>query len=128
VLGAVLAHAEGHELVRGAEATEFLPLLLSPRAGSTATAAIYETPSGTRPTVRAEVKTRDAKTGLMEFTMRVDRATIPATPANCAGGGPLAELATSFALNLRGAPAAEPPVAVHVSPDWRCLGSALRTP
>ena len=48
------------ELVRDGAGRPLFPMTLRPRAGSTPVAAIYETASGVRPSVRAEVKTRDA--------------------------------------------------------------------
>jgi hypothetical protein len=53
------------ELVRGAGGAALLPLTLPARAGSTPTAAIYQTPSGVRPVVRAEMKSRDPHTGIV---------------------------------------------------------------
>ena len=57
-VGALLLEAGGAgELVRAAGGSALLPLTLVARAGSTPTAAIYETASGAQPIVRVEVKT-----------------------------------------------------------------------
>jgi hypothetical protein len=113
------------ELVRGRGGAPLVPITLTPRTGSKPSAAIYETASGARPSVRVEVKTRDARTGLMEFSIVADRATIPNRTSSCAASGSsTAELTTAFSLwGSVGAP-----VSVHASVDWRCSGSTLRTP
>src|SRR5262249_42897363 len=110
------------ELVRGAGGAALLPLSLPARAGGKPTDAIYQTPSGVRPTVWAEVKVRDAKTGLMEATIKVDRATIPGGPASCASG--TTRLRTSFSLEASGSA----PVTLDVTLPWRCVGTELKTP
>jgi len=112
------------ELVRGAVGAALLPLTLTARAGSTPTAAIYQTPSGVRPVVRAEMKSRDPDTGIVEFSIAVDRATMPAGPTLCSGGQtPTTSLRTRFSLHADGAT-----VDLDLTVPWRCLGTQLRTP
>jgi hypothetical protein len=112
------------ELTRGTGGAAVLPLALPARTGGKPTDAIYETPSGVRPIVWAEIKTRDTRTGLTEFYIKVDRATIPVGPALCAGGSsPTTQLRTRFSLQAGGAS-----VGVEVTLPWRCLGSELKTP
>jgi hypothetical protein len=112
------------ELTRGTGGVAVLPLTLVARAGGKSTDAIYETPSGVRPIVWAEIKTRDAATGLTEFYIKVDRATIPVGPALCsAGSSPATQLRTSFSVQAGGTAAG-----VDLTLPWRCLGSELKTP
>jgi alpha-tubulin suppressor-like RCC1 family protein len=112
------------ELVRGAGGAALLPMTLTARAGSTPTAAIYQTPSGVRPVVRAEVKSRDPETGIVEFAIAVDRATMPAGPRLCSGGQtPTTILRTRFSLHADGAT-----VDLDITILWRCLGTQLKTP
>lgn len=113
------------ELVKGAAGAALLPITLSPRTGGTPTGAIYETPAGARPSVRVEVKTRDVRTGLTEFSIRVDRATIPNAPETCVPGvASSAGLTTAFSVQRR----TGLPVSVHFLAEWRCSRNALRTP
>jgi hypothetical protein len=103
----------------------FVPLLLTARAGGKPTDAIYETPSGVRPIVRATVKSRDPETGLIEFSIKVDRASMPVRPALCAGDSPATTaLRTSFGLH-DGSGAS---LGVDLTLPWRCLGTELKTP
>jgi hypothetical protein len=72
--------------------------------------------------VRAEVKSRDADAGIMEYSITVDRATIPTPPAGCSAAAAIS-LRTRFSLNV-GAEMLE----LDVTVPWRCLGTQLRTP
>ena len=58
-----------------------MPLNLSPRRGSSATAAIYETASGVVPKLRVELKQRDPSKGEVEFNARVERVMIESAVA-----------------------------------------------
>lgn len=125
-ISALFDEADGAgELVRGNGGATLLPLTLGARGGSTPTAAIYQTATGVRPVVWAEVKNRDPETGRIEFSIKVDRETIPVGPALCSTGSPSAtELTTQFNLQVgTGAP-----VGVEVVVPWQCLGTELRTP
>src|SRR5262249_48924846 len=75
----LLRGGSGRELVGGPSGSPFLPLVLAPRPGGKATAAIFETPSGARPSARLEIKQRDG----LEFTLKVERAAI-LRPTPCA--------------------------------------------
>jgi hypothetical protein len=110
------------ELTRGTGGVAILPMTLPARAGGKATDAIYQTPSGVRPVVWAEIKARDVATGLTDFYIKVDRATILG-PALCAGASPTSRLRTSFSLHAGGAS-----VGLDVTLPWRCLGNELKTP
>ena len=124
-LSALLRELNGSELVRGGGGAPFIPVTLRPRSGSTATAAIFETPAGVRPSVRIEIKQRDPKTRLVEFSLKVERATIPLAPAGCAPqGGNAVRLRTGFAVESGGRRV------LDVSPElsWRCGRNELRTP
>jgi hypothetical protein len=125
-VSALLLEAGGTgELVRGTGGSALLPLTLPARSGSTPTEAIYQTATGVRPQVRVEVKTRDPQAGLMEYSIAVDRATMPAAPALCSGGSPgTTSLRTRISLHSGSAP----PEALDLTIPWRCLGTSLRTP
>ncbi len=96
----------------------------SPRAGSKPTDVIYKTASGARPVVRIEVKSPDPKTGLVEFSIKVDRATIPVGSALCVGSPATTNLRTAFGLQV----GAGAPLVLDVTPRWRCLGTQSKTP
>jgi hypothetical protein len=125
-VSALLDEADGAgELVRGNGGATLLPLTLGARAGSTPTAAIYQRASGVRPVVWAEVKNRDPKTARIEFSIKVDRATMPIGPALCSAGSPsTTELTTQFNLQV----GTGTPVGVEVIVPWQCLGTQMRTP
>lgn len=73
----------------------------------------------------SEVKTRDASKGVMEFSIRVDRAALPTEPSSCAASGAAAvQLATAFRLGSD----AETLATVHSVQDWRCGDTSLKTP
>ena len=113
------------ELTRAAGGIPLLPVALPARRGSKPTDAIYVTPSGARPGVRVELTTRDPATGLVEFSIRVDRATIPAGPVLCAGNSPpTSQLRTAFSVQT----GVSAPLALDLTLPWRCLGTQLRTP
>jgi len=110
------------ELAQGPTAPDLLlPLSLQPRKGSRPDKGDYTTPPGARPIVHgrvAPVKGPDAASGLMEFSLDVERATI-LRPSRCP-----AALTTSFRL----VGAAGEPVWVHGTGIWRCDGAKLETP
>jgi hypothetical protein len=115
------------ELVQGPAGSLFVPLSLQPLKGSKPDKGIYRTPPGAKPIVHAQVapvKGLDAQSGLMEFSIDVERATILG-PAGCAGGPPpTAPLTTSFRL----VGGSEAPVWVHTTADWQCNGTQLKIP
>lgn len=112
------------ELTRRADEASLLPITLQARAGSKPNAAIYQTASGVRPSVWMEVKTRDPRTGLTEFLISVDRATILG-PERCAGAPhPSTLLETRFSLHDAGSL----PIAVQAKLHWECLPGELRMP
>lgn len=122
---ALLREIGGGELVRGGGGAPFLPVTLRPRRGSKATAAIFETPAGVRPSVEIEVKQRDPKKAEVEFSLKVDRASIPLTPKGCdLQGGNAVPLGTRVAIEDSSRKSLE------VTPElsWRCGRNALRTP
>src|SRR5262249_25494396 len=122
-LTSVLAEVSGAgELTGSAGGASVLPLTLGARAGGKATDAIYETPSGVRPIVWAEIKTRDANTGLTEFYIKVDRATIAAPVACSAGSSPTTQLRTTFSVQVTGVA-----TGLDVTLPWRCLSGELQT-
>jgi hypothetical protein len=113
------------EMVRAGGGAPLLPLTLGARAGGKPADAIYETASGVRPAVRAELKTRDPASGVLEFSIKVDRATIPTGPALCGGSSPVTtQLRTAFTLHT--GPGA--PLAFDVVTPWRCRGTQLEAP
>jgi hypothetical protein len=122
---ALLREIGGGELVRGGGGAAFLPVTLRARRGSKATAAIFETPAGVRPSVEIEVKQRDPKKGEVEFSLKVDRATIPLAPKGCdPRGGNAVRLRTSIAIEDSSRKALE----VNPELSWRCGRNELRTP
>jgi hypothetical protein len=108
------------ELVRGAGGAPLLPLTLQARRGGNATGAIFETPTGVRPSFRIELRRRNPSRAQYEFTLRVDRTTIPEVPRGCPAG---ATLGTSFTL-MDGVKS----VTVPTTRIWRCSRGQLRTP
>jgi len=94
------------------------------RAGGRPTAAIYQTASGVRPTVKVEIKGRDVKTGLIEFSIAVDRDSMPVRPARCVGSPSRTELRTSFTLD----DGSGRPLLVTATLPWQCRGTELRLP
>ncbi len=122
---ALLREIAGGELVRGGGGAPFLPVTLTARRGSKATAAIFETPVGVRPSVEIEVKQRDPKKGEVEFSLKVDRATIPLAPKGCDPRGRNAvRLRTSIAIEDSSRKVLE----VNPELSWRCGRNELRTP
>ena len=122
---ALLREIGGGELVRGGGGAPFLPVTLRARRGSKATAAIFETPAGVRPSVEIEVKQRDPKKGEVEFSLKVDRATIPLAPKGCDPRGRNAvRLRTSIAIEDSSRKVLE----VNPELSWRCGRNELRTP
>jgi hypothetical protein len=120
-----LLREQGDELARAGGGSPLLPLALRPRPGAKPTAAVFETASGARPSVQVEIKQRDPKGGELEFSVTVDRASIPRAPRGCAlGGGNSVQLSTGLVIDdsVR--------KAVEVNPDlpWRCGKSNLRSP
>ena len=112
------------ELSRRPGGSALLPIFLTARAGGRPTAAIYQTASGVRPIVKVEIKSRDVKTGLMEFSIAVDRDSMPVRPARCAGSPSRTELRTSFTLD----DGSGQPLLVTATLPWQCRGTELRLP
>jgi hypothetical protein len=118
----LLQEADGTELVQGGGAP-LLPLGVLARPGSKRSAAVFETPSGAQPHVRAEVKQRDPKKGEVELSLVAEFATIPRPPRAC-GQGSGVPLRTRLAL-----PAARgDPIEVNLLLPWRCGKNELKTP
>ena len=115
----LLRDGSGRELVGGPGGAQFLPLALAPRRGGKATEAIFETPSGARPSARLEIKQRDG----LEFTLKVERASI-LRPSPCGAAAGAATLGTSIVI------AGNPPVPIELNPalTWRCSEDELKTP
>jgi hypothetical protein len=112
------------ELSRRPGGGELLPLTLTARTGGKATAAKYQTPSGAKPSVTVEVKTRDTVTRAMEFSITVDRDSMPVRPSECGGTPSRTDLHTSFTIDDgRGFP-----LRVSATLPWQCRGTELRVP
>lgn len=112
------------ELSRRLGGSPMLPLLLSARAGGKATAAQYQTPTGVKPSVTVEVKTRDAKTRAMEFSITVDRDSMPVKPIDCEGTPLRTSLRTSFTID----DGTGQPLLIAATLPWQCKGTELRVP
>jgi hypothetical protein len=110
------------ELVRDSLGSGLGPLTLLPRADSTAKATVFETPAGITPSLRMELKTRNAKKKTIDFELSVDGATIPAAP-DCSGRPhPKTKLTTAFFVSGPDGHGAS----VATSMNWRCKGAELR--
>jgi hypothetical protein len=120
----LLRELGGDDLVRGGGGAPFLPIILSARRGSKASEAVFETPSGVRPSVRIEVKQRDPQRGDVELSLKVERATILAPKGCDPRGGNTVRLATSIAIADR----SQGSLAVSPELSWRCGKNELRTP
>ena len=111
------------ELVRGSFGP-LLPLRLTARPGSNATAVLFATPPSVgAPTVRMEFNQRDPRTGTLDFTLKVERAVIaPRLCGNAARGS--MKLRTRFSLTdgVHGL------VEVSTEQPWQCKGDQLKTP
>jgi hypothetical protein len=105
------------ELVKGADGVPILPMTLTARPGGKPNAAIFETTSAARPSVRIEIRNRDPQKALFEFSLRVDRASVPAFPELCEGQPLATNLTTSFIMD----DGVNPAMAVSTVAPWRCL-------
>jgi hypothetical protein len=124
-VASLLEEADGTELVQGSGGARLLPLSLVARPGSKSTGAIFETLSGARPHVRAEVKQRDPKKSELEVSLTVEFATIPRLPRGCSPEkGSRVPLRTLLSL----APANRESVEVASLLSWRCGKNDLKTP
>jgi hypothetical protein len=102
-----------------------LRMALAARAGSKAAIATYETAPGARPSVSVEVKRRDLKTGLLEFSIKVDRDSMPVRPSGCSPASPSrTQLKTSFTLD----DGVNPPVEVEATLPWQCRTPSCSSP
>lgn len=111
------------ELVKGTGGVDLLPIILSPRPGAKANAAIFESPSGEVPKVQLEIQTKGHD--IYDFLLRVDRASIPAFPQLCAADGRLTTHLTTRATIDDGV---NPPLEVSTTQPWRCLDLIGRDP
>jgi hypothetical protein len=104
------------ELVKGTGGGDILPVTLAARPGGTANAAIFETPSGSRPSFRMEIKNGDPGKGLLELNLKLDRGTMPTFPGLCAGQPLATHLATSFTID----DGVNAPAVLSTIRAWRC--------
>lgn len=111
----------GGELIAGADGAKLLPRNLAASPGSTATTAIFETPSGSRPKLRVEVRKRIRGRPVLAFTISADHAGILGTPARCRDESSESTLRTRFTL-VDGTHA---PVTVTAEWPWQCKGNRL---
>jgi hypothetical protein len=111
--------------VQGSGGARLLPLQLVARPGSKSSGAIFETPSGARPHVRAEVKQRDPKKGELELSLTAEFTTISRLPRGCSSdkGG-------SVPLHTRLSLATSNQAPLDLAPllSWRCGKNELKTP
>jgi hypothetical protein len=112
----------GGELARGPNDALLVPLSLQPLNGSTANKGLYSTPPGAQPSVRAQVTPVKGQSGVIDFAIDVDRASI-ASPSRCASGSAITPLGTSFLL----VGDSSEPVSVHATATWQCNGKQLIT-
>ena len=113
------------ELVRGSAGADILPITLFARAASGPSAAVYESiPRSDRPNFRMEVKTRTPASGVFEFNLKVDRASMPGFPERCDSRSLTTPLTTTFTV-LDGV---NPPAVATITEAWRCTDLAGRDP
>ena len=113
------------ELSRIAGGGSLLPLALVARPGSKGTLATFETAPGSRPSVSVEVKRRDVKAGLLEFSIKVDRDSMPVRPIDCTAGSlSYTQLKTRFTLD----DGVNQVIEVGATLPWQCKSSDLLTP
>jgi hypothetical protein len=113
------------ELSRRGDGGSFLPLALLPRPGSQPASATWETAPGVRPSVKVQVKRRDPASGLFEFSIKVDRDSMPVRPSRCTGASPSrTNLKTGFSLD----DGVNPVVDVEATLAWQCRGDKLLLP
>jgi hypothetical protein len=108
------------ELVAGT-GTALVPLTLAPRVGSRDSSGIFVTEGTLRPSVRALVKRR--ADGTYQLNLKVNRATIAAGPALCAGDPSTTTLNTTISFG----DGTNPPVltkSFHTT--WICASGRLR--
>jgi hypothetical protein len=121
----LLQEIGGGELVQGDRGARALPVTLTARRDSKPTGAIFETPSGARPSFRIEVKQRDAKSRELDVSIKVEGATIPRAPQGCSTEkGSIAPLRTSLSIAARN----QDPVALTRDLTWQCGKGELKTP
>lgn len=94
------------------------------RAGGKPTAATYESvPAGARPSFRMEMKQRSG--GLIQFTLKVDRAVLSREPLLCTAARPsTTELVTRFAIEDD----VHPALAIATTRRWECEGGPPQAP
>ena len=112
------------ELVHRSAERELMPLNLSPRRGSSATAAIYETASGVVPKLRVELKQRDPSKGEVEFNARVERVMIESAVA-CTDSE---EGNTDLRMRMTLTSGAGTSVVIDTEQRWACRDDTLKTP
>jgi hypothetical protein len=100
------------------------PVLLTARSGGKPGSAVFEShPASARPFFRMEIKLRSA--GLLEFSLRVDRAVLSHDPVRCSAARPsTTELVTHVVIE----DGQRAPVTVAVARPWECVGRDPRTP
>jgi hypothetical protein len=116
--------ATATELVRQSGQIRLLPLTLSPRQGSSAATAIYETGSGGAPKVRVELKQRDTNQPEIEWKLTAERVTIVEPESYVDGEPGSASLQTRMVVSSN----AEPALVLSAEQPWRCEDDTHRTP
>ena len=86
------------ELLRGGNGAGILPQIFTARPGGTATQAHFESADGAQPSVLLEVKNRDPKKGILEFTLKAEDGVI-VTSRRCAANSQRTGLTTRLTLN-----------------------------
>ena len=98
-----------------------LPLVLLPRAGSSAENAVFATPSSTRPQARFAIRRRSE--GQVQFLLKISRAIIPTAPALCGGDPEETRITTQIAL---GDGVHAPAAVLRFTQPWECRDGRLR--
>ena len=98
------------------------PVHLVARPGGRSTSATFESqPTSDRPRFRIQIEQRSA--GLVDFTLKVDRATLSHDPLLCSSAQPsTTNVETGFVID----DGLHAPVTVATALAWKCVGRAAR--
>jgi hypothetical protein len=115
----------GGELVLGQDGTPSLPVTLVPRQRQNSPGKrdgiVFESPPGTTPRVELTLSIKHPKAERLDFTLKVDEATI-GTAQGCGGTPRATDLTTTFTIEGAGEP-----LVVSATEPWRCLSNGFRT-
>jgi hypothetical protein len=127
----------GGELVHGKDGAPHLPITLVPRQPKDSPGGkhgkpdrgkhgkrdrvVLESPPGTTPRIELTLSKKHPKTERLDFTLKVDGATIGAAQG-CGETPRVTDLTTTFTIEGAGGP-----LVVSATEPWRCLSNGFRT-